>query len=80
MTYMNLIANNFEIIFNKLETKPNNHLFYEGQIYDDYSLMIDIFNKSTKNIIAIDNYVDKNILDILSKTKKEIIIIKTGNY
>ena len=50
--------------------KPNK-LFFEGQTYDAYSLLLDIFNKSKKEIIIIDNYIDKSILDVLSKTKKE---------
>ena len=59
--------------------EKNNHLFFKGQIYDAYSLLIDIFNTSKKEIVIIDNYVDKNLLDILSKTKKSITII-TNKY
>ena len=57
----------------------NNHLFFNGQIYDAYSLLIDIINKSKKEIVIIDNYLDKQLLDILSKTKKDITII-TNKY
>ena len=57
----------------------NDHLFFEGQIYDAYSLLVDIFNKSKKEIIIIDNYVDKNLLDISSKVNKNITII-TNKY
>jgi len=57
----------------------NNHLFFKGQIYDAYSLLIDIINKSKKEIIIIDNYIDKSLLDILSKTNKNIRII-TNKY
>lgn len=71
--------NKFEIIFNKLESKMDNHLFYEGQIYDAYSLLIDIFNSSKENIIIIDNYIDKNLLDVLSKTNRKVLII-TNKY
>ncbi len=53
----------------------NNHVFFEGQIYDAYSLVIDIFNKSKSEIIIIDNYIDKNLLDILSKTNKKVKVI-----
>ena len=53
--------------------KPdNNHIFFEGQIYDAYSLLLDIFESSKESIIIIDNYADKKLLDLLSKTKKEI--------
>lgn len=35
--------------FNKLNTKEEaNHIFYEGQIYDAYSLLIDILSKAKK--------------------------------
>ena len=71
--------NSFKELFDKFETKPLNHLFYEGQIYDAYSLMLDILNISKESIIIIDNYVDKKLLDILSKTNKNILII-TNKY
>ena len=57
----------------------NNHIFFEGQIYDAYSLMIKIFEKALSSIIIIDNYIDKNILDILSKTNRKVILI-TNEY
>ena len=66
-----------EILSNFKE--KTNHLFFEGQIYDAHSLLMDIFNKSKKEIIIIDNYIDKNLLDVLSKTKKKVTII-TNNY
>ena len=59
--------------------EKNNHLFFKGQVYDAYSLLIDIFNKSKEEIIIIDNYIDKNILDILLKTEKKIKIV-TNKY
>ena len=59
--------------------EKDNHLFFNGQIYDAYSLLINIFNKSKEEIIIIDNYVDKNILDILSKTNKSVKIY-TNKY
>ncbi|HIR59778.1 MAG TPA: ORF6N domain-containing protein [Candidatus Onthousia excrementipullorum] len=59
--------------------EQNNHIFFEGQIYDAYSLMIKIFDKAKESIIIIDNYIDKNILDILSKTNKQVTLI-TNKY
>lgn len=66
--------NELKKVFRNFKEKPN-HIFFEGQIYDSYSLMIDIFNKSEDSIIIIDNYIDKKLLDILSKTEKEVLII-----
>lgn len=54
--------------------KDLNDMFFEGQFYDAYSLLLDIFNMATKNIIIIDNYIDKKFLDLCSKIKINIII------
>lgn len=40
-------------------------LFFDGQIYDAYSLLINTIRKAKGKIIIIDNYIDKTILDIL---------------
>ena len=62
--------------FSKLDEKEKiNHIFYEGQIYDAYSLLIDIFNKAKKEIIIIDNYADKSILDMIMNLNVKVIIV-----
>ncbi len=71
---LSLLENTFDSFKDK-----NNHIFFEGQIYDAYSLMIKIFDKSKNSIIIIDNYIDKNILDILSKTNRKVILV-TNKY
>ena len=61
--------------FNKLSTKEKiNHIFYNGQIYDAYSLLIDILNKAKKEIIIIDNYAGKELFDITKDIKVNIKI------
>ena len=58
------------------EFKPKiNSIFYEGQIYDAYSLLMDILNKANNSIIIIDNYAGKELLDILKDIHKPITII-----
>ena len=52
----------------------SNEIFFEGQIYDAHSLLLDIFNTSNKTITIIDNYISKELLDVLSKTTKKIIV------
>lgn len=51
-----------------------NEIFFEGQIYDAYSLLLKILDLSKENIMIIDNYVDKELLDLLSKTNKKITV------
>ena len=41
--------------------------------------MLKIFDKALSSIIIIDNYIDKNILDILSKTNKKVTLV-TNKY
>ena len=61
--------------FNKLNTKEsNNHIFYEGQIYDSYSLLIDILSKAKKEIIIIDNYAGKKLFDIIKNINVKVKI------
>ena len=63
-------------LFSKLEEKEKiNHIFYEGQIYDAYSLLIDIFRKAKEEIIIIDNYADKSILDMITNLNVKVIIV-----
>lgn len=62
--------------FSKLEEKEKiNHIFYEGQIYDAYSLLIDIFKEANEEIIIIDNYADKSILDMITNLNVEVTIV-----
>ena len=67
---LTLLENTFDNFKEK-----NNHIFFEGQIYGAYSLMLKIFDNAETSIIIIDNYIDKNILDILSKTNKQVTLI-----
>ena len=74
-----VIKHDYEInilrkVFNKLEGK-NDELFFGGQIYDAYSLLLDIFNTSKNEIIIIDNYADKELLDVVSRTNRNVTII-----
>ena len=50
-------------------------IFFEGQIYDAYSILIDILNKAKNEIIIIDNYASKELLDILKDLNLKIIIV-----
>lgn len=42
-------------------------IYYEGSIYDAYSAIISILKKANKSIVIIDNYIDNDTLDIVSK-------------
>lgn len=65
---------NFDKIFNMLQNKDNvkQKIFFEGQIWDSYSLIIDIIKKANNKIVIIDNYIDDSILKMLAKKKNNV--------
>ena len=46
-------------------------IFFEGQIYDAFSLISGLVRKARQEIILVDNYVDTSTLDLLSKKNKQ---------
>ena len=62
------------LLFNQFKTK-NNHLLFEGQIYDAYSLLIKILSVAKEEIIIIDNYAGRELFDILRDVKCNIKVI-----
>lgn len=60
----------FEEVLSRLDNKdaePIEGFFFEGQIFDAYSLISDLIRKAIRRIILIDNYVDDRILKVLTK-------------
>ena len=47
-------------------------IFFEGQIYDAFSLITSIIQKAQKEIILIDGYVDIDTLNILAKKNRNV--------
>lgn len=53
----------------------NSQLFFDGQLYDAYTLIQSIFESANNEIIIIDNYVDRTILDRLVVKKSNVLVI-----
>jgi hypothetical protein len=47
-------------------------IFFEGQVFDAYELVISIIKDAKRSIILIDNYVDETVLSMLSKRKDQV--------
>ena len=64
----------FDKVFNQLQQEEHikQRIFFEGQIYDAYSLIIDIIKKANKKILIIDNYIDDSVLNMLTKKKNNV--------
>jgi len=67
----------FDKIFNEFEHEENitYKIFFEGQIWDSYSLIIDLIKKARNRITIIDNYIDDSILKMLSKKNNDVEVI-----
>ena len=67
----------FDKVFDQLQHEENikQKIFFEGQIYDAYSLIIDIIKKANKKILIIDNYIDDSILKMLTKKKNNVEVV-----
>lgn len=59
----------FDKVFQYIEdhAESEQKIFFDGQIYDAFSLIKSIIQKATKEIILIDGYVDVDTLNILAK-------------
>lgn len=52
--------------------EPMQRGFFDGQIYDAFSLLVKLVSSVEKSIILIDNYVDVSTLNILAKKKENV--------
>lgn len=50
-------------------------IFFNGQIYDAFSLLVDLVARAEKMLVLVDNYVDINTLNILAKKKEDVEVI-----
>ena len=64
------IENNY-----KPQEFKSSQLFFDGQLYDAYTLIQSIFESANNEIIIIDNYVDRSILDRLVVKKQNVQVI-----
>lgn len=49
-------------------------IFFNGQIYDAFSFLVDLIKKANTRITLIDNYVDINTLNILCKKNSHVVV------
>ena len=66
--------------FQKIEEKKKvNEIYFNGQIYDAYSKIQEIFKSANKSLVIIDAYVDNTILDIIKRLNINVTIITKSN-
>ncbi|MGV8094707.1 MAG: RhuM family protein [Mangrovibacterium sp.] len=64
----------------KTNLPPHEGVFYDGQIFDAHLFVSDLIKTAKQSIILIDNYIDENVLSLLSKRKSNVkAVIYTAN-
>lgn len=67
-----------ETVLNAIESRdiqPKQGIFFEGQVFDAYKFVSDLFRSAEKSIIIIDNYLDDSVLVHLTKRKKTVNVL-----
>lgn len=66
----------FDKIFRYIseQEEVSQKIFFAGQIYDAFSLLISLIRKAEKKIILVDNYVTIETLNILAKKKSGVAV------
>lgn len=81
LDYQKSTNEKFDKVFQYIEkhTGSEQKLFFDGQIYDAFSLFTTLIQRATKEIILIDGYVNIDALNILAK-KKAGVNVKIYTY
>lgn len=76
LEYQKKTDERFEQVFNYIaeHEEAEQKIFFDGQIYDAFSLMIHLVKQAEKKIILIDNYVEVETLNILAKKNKDVSV------
>lgn len=71
LEYQKSTDERFDRVFQYIDdhAESEQKIFFDGQIYDAFSLLVSIIQKANKDIILIDGYMDVNTLDLLAKKK-----------
>ena len=77
ITYQNETNEKFNKVFAYISDHEESQqkIFFDGQIYDAFSLLIELVESAQKSIVLVDNYVDVGTLNILSKKKDNVSTI-----
>ena len=62
--------------FSKFEEKKKiNDIYFSKQIYDAYSKIKDIFSLAKEELVIIDSYADKTVLDMIKDLSVKVVLI-----
>ena len=73
---MNTRMDNFELRLDSITSTTyfKDKIFYDGQLYEGYSFIKNLFKKATNRIIIIDSYLDYSVLEMMTDINVDITI------
>mgnify|MGYP003433761238 FL=1 len=73
---MNTRMDNFELRLDSITSTTyfKDKIFYDGQLYEGYSFIKNLFKKATNRIIIIDSYLDYSVLEMMMDINIDITI------
>lgn len=76
LEYQQTTDERFERVFDYMETHeaPRQRVFFEGQIYDPFELLVSLVQRAKREIVLIDGYADAGTLNILVKKRQGVSV------
>ena len=77
LEYQRTTEERFELVFDFMETHaaPRQKIFFDGQIWDAFELLVSLVQRAKEQITLIDGYVDARTLNIIAKKGPGVDVI-----
>lgn len=74
--YQKATDDRFERVFDYMgaHKEPRQKVFFEGQVWDAFELLISFVQKAESRVVLVDGYVDTTTLNILAKKAKGVSV------
>ncbi|MBP3884840.1 MAG: ORF6N domain-containing protein [Olsenella sp.] len=76
LEYQKSTDERFERVFDYMEAHeaPSQKVFFDGQVYDAFELLVSLVQRAEREIVLIDGYVDVGTLNILAKKQGGVVV------
>lgn len=76
LEYQRTTDERFERVFDYMGTHeaPSQRVFFEGQVWDAFELLVSLVQRAEREIVLIDGYVDVGTLNVLAKKRDGVAV------
>ncbi|NHM14957.1 ORF6N domain-containing protein [Xiamenia xianingshaonis] len=77
LEYQKTTDERFERVFDYMDTHeaPKQKVFFDGQVWDAFELLVSLVQRAKREIVLIDGYVDTGTLSILAKKQGGVDVV-----